>query len=162
MFYLWLITCSKRTVRDDNSELLVKRDISDTKGAFLVIWMKPCDHGSLNCCLDLNLVVLVTGSMSLDQWPLTLFHLYSLFLVFNFLQSYMDSEIRAIMAQYMPLDNQAELPNNPAPYAYAWSCEAEVLPTSLQLMQCISLRLFFGELCFLADIYVYMTKTSAQ
>ncbi|XP_058209335.1 vacuolar-sorting receptor 1-like isoform X3 [Rhododendron vialii] len=35
------------------------------------------------------------------------------------IRSYMDSEIRAIMAQYMPLDNQAELPNNPAPYAYA-------------------------------------------
>ncbi|KAI9074291.1 hypothetical protein K1719_043118 [Acacia pycnantha] len=28
-------------------------------------------------------------------------------------QSYMDSEIRAIMAQYMPLDNEAEVPNNP-------------------------------------------------
>lgn len=27
------------------------------------------------------------------------------------LQSYMDSEIRAIMAQYMPLDSQAEAPN---------------------------------------------------
>lgn len=27
------------------------------------------------------------------------------------LQSYMDSEIRAIMAQYMPLDSQAEVPN---------------------------------------------------
>lgn len=31
----------------------------------------------------------------------------------------MDSEIRAIMAQYMPLDNQAEVPNNSGPYAYA-------------------------------------------
>lgn len=29
-----------------------------------------------------------------------------------FLQSYMDSEIRAIMAQYMPLDSQAEVPNH--------------------------------------------------
>ena len=29
-----------------------------------------------------------------------------------FLQSYMDSEIRAIMAQYMPLDSQAEIPNH--------------------------------------------------
>ncbi|GJM84346.1 hypothetical protein PR202_ga00006 [Eleusine coracana subsp. coracana] len=29
-----------------------------------------------------------------------------------FLQSYMDSEIRAIMAQYMPLDNQGEVPNH--------------------------------------------------
>lgn len=28
------------------------------------------------------------------------------------LQSYMDSEIRAIMAQYMPLDSQAEVPNH--------------------------------------------------
>lgn len=27
-------------------------------------------------------------------------------------QGYMDSEIRAIMAQYMPLDNQAEAPNH--------------------------------------------------
>lgn len=29
-----------------------------------------------------------------------------------FVQSYMDSEIRAIMAQYMPLDSQAEVPNH--------------------------------------------------
>jgi hypothetical protein len=28
------------------------------------------------------------------------------------LRSYMDSEIRAIMAQYMPLDNQGEVPNH--------------------------------------------------
>ena len=28
------------------------------------------------------------------------------------LQQYMDSEIRAIMAQYMPLDSQAEVPNH--------------------------------------------------
>lgn len=28
------------------------------------------------------------------------------------LQRYMDSEIRAIMAQYMPLDNQGEVPNH--------------------------------------------------
>lgn len=28
------------------------------------------------------------------------------------LQRYMDSEIRAIMAQYMPLDNQGEIPNH--------------------------------------------------
>uniref|UniRef100_A0A452Y7Q7 Uncharacterized protein n=1 Tax=Aegilops tauschii subsp. strangulata TaxID=200361 RepID=A0A452Y7Q7_AEGTS len=27
-------------------------------------------------------------------------------------QSYMDSEIRAIMAQYMPLDSQGEVPND--------------------------------------------------
>ncbi|MFS7976607.1 hypothetical protein Hanom_Chr10g00894391 [Helianthus anomalus] len=27
----------------------------------------------------------------------------------SFAHTYMDSEIRAIMAQYMPLDNQAEL-----------------------------------------------------
>ena len=30
------------------------------------------------------------------------------FLSFLYLQAYMDSEIRAIMAQYMPLDNQNE------------------------------------------------------
>lgn len=29
-----------------------------------------------------------------------------------FIQRYMDSEIRAIMAQYMPLDNQGEIPNH--------------------------------------------------
>lgn len=29
-------------------------------------------------------------------------------------QRYMDSEIRAIMAQYMPLDNQGEVPNHVA------------------------------------------------
>merc|ERR1711915_523623 len=28
------------------------------------------------------------------------------------LRSYMDSEIRAIMAQYMPLDSQGEIPNH--------------------------------------------------
>lgn len=28
------------------------------------------------------------------------------------IRSYMDSEIRAIMAQYMPLDNQGEIPNH--------------------------------------------------
>ena len=28
------------------------------------------------------------------------------------LQQYMDSEIRAIMAQYMPLDSQGEVPNH--------------------------------------------------
>lgn len=27
-------------------------------------------------------------------------------------QRYMDSEIRAIMAQYMPLDNQGDVPNH--------------------------------------------------
>lgn len=32
-------------------------------------------------------------------------------LLFQF-QSYMDSEIRAIMAQYMPLDSQNEVPNH--------------------------------------------------
>lgn len=30
------------------------------------------------------------------------------------MQRYMDSEIRAIMAQYMPLDNQGEVPNHMA------------------------------------------------
>lgn len=35
------------------------------------------------------------------------------------IRRYMDSEIRAIMAQYMPLDNQAEVPNNSGPYANA-------------------------------------------
>ncbi|KAI4342037.1 hypothetical protein MLD38_026699 [Melastoma candidum] len=35
------------------------------------------------------------------------------FLIYKYrLRSYMDSEIRAIMAQYMPLDNQAEVPNH--------------------------------------------------
>lgn len=33
------------------------------------------------------------------------------FFPFQF-QSYMDSEIRAIMAQYMPLDSQSEVPNH--------------------------------------------------
>jgi type VI protein secretion system component VasF len=28
------------------------------------------------------------------------------------IRRYMDSEIRAIMAQYMPLDNQGEIPNH--------------------------------------------------
>lgn len=33
------------------------------------------------------------------------------FMVFEqYLQRYMDSEIRAIMAQYMPLDNQGDIP----------------------------------------------------
>lgn len=30
------------------------------------------------------------------------------------IRRYMDSEIRAIMAQYMPLDNQGEVPNHGA------------------------------------------------
>jgi hypothetical protein len=30
-------------------------------------------------------------------------------------QRYMDSEIRAIMAQYMPLDSQADIPVHHAP-----------------------------------------------
>ncbi|KAI4367134.1 hypothetical protein MLD38_022904 [Melastoma candidum] len=35
------------------------------------------------------------------------------FLIYKYrLRSYMDSEIRAIMAQYMPLDNQSEVPNH--------------------------------------------------
>ncbi|XP_042517637.1 vacuolar-sorting receptor 3-like [Macadamia integrifolia] len=35
------------------------------------------------------------------------------YLVYKYrLRSYMDSEIRAIMAQYMPLDNQSEIPNH--------------------------------------------------
>ncbi|KAF6135702.1 hypothetical protein GIB67_028273 [Kingdonia uniflora] len=35
------------------------------------------------------------------------------YLVYKYrLRSYMDSEIRAIMAQYMPLDSQAEIPNH--------------------------------------------------
>ncbi|XP_038684742.1 vacuolar-sorting receptor 3-like [Tripterygium wilfordii] len=35
------------------------------------------------------------------------------YLVYKYrLRSYMDSEIRAIMAQYMPLDNQSEVPNH--------------------------------------------------
>lgn len=38
-------------------------------------------------------------------------------------QSYMDSEIRAIMAQYMPLENQ-ETPNQHRPVEHAdiWNC----------------------------------------
>jgi len=32
--------------------------------------------------------------------------------MFMDLQQYMDSEIRAIMAQYMPLDSQPEVPNH--------------------------------------------------
>ncbi|KAJ6906757.1 hypothetical protein NC652_024233 [Populus alba x Populus x berolinensis] len=35
------------------------------------------------------------------------------YLIYKYrLRSYMDSEIRAIMAQYMPLDSQAEVPNH--------------------------------------------------
>ncbi|MBA0843075.1 hypothetical protein Goarm_000293, partial [Gossypium armourianum] len=35
------------------------------------------------------------------------------YLVYKYrLRSYMDSEIRAIMAQYMPLDSQSEVPNH--------------------------------------------------
>lgn len=35
------------------------------------------------------------------------------YLVYKYrLRTYMDSEIRAIMAQYMPLDNQSEVPNH--------------------------------------------------
>lgn len=35
------------------------------------------------------------------------------YLVYKYrLRSYMDSEIRAIMAQYMPLDSQNEVPNH--------------------------------------------------
>lgn len=35
------------------------------------------------------------------------------YLVYKYrLRSYMDTEIRAIMAQYMPLDNQSEIPNH--------------------------------------------------
>ncbi|XP_065637183.1 vacuolar-sorting receptor 4 [Quercus suber] len=35
------------------------------------------------------------------------------YLVYKYrLRQYMDSEIRAIMAQYMPLDSQAEIPNH--------------------------------------------------
>ena len=35
------------------------------------------------------------------------------FLVYKYrIRQYMDSEIRAIMAQYMPLDSQAEVPNH--------------------------------------------------
>ncbi|KAK4802868.1 hypothetical protein SAY86_001071 [Trapa natans] len=35
------------------------------------------------------------------------------YLIYKYrLRSYMDSEIRAIMAQYMPLDSQAEIPNH--------------------------------------------------
>jgi len=38
------------------------------------------------------------------------------------LQQYMDSEIRAIMAQYMPLDSQPEVPNH-ANDERAWESE---------------------------------------
>jgi hypothetical protein len=35
------------------------------------------------------------------------------YLVYKYrLRQYMDSEIRAIMAQYMPLDSQSEVPNH--------------------------------------------------
>lgn len=35
------------------------------------------------------------------------------YLIYKYrLRSYMDSEIRAIMAQYMPLDSQPEIPNH--------------------------------------------------
>lgn len=43
-------------------------------------------------------------------WEHDVCHLPVFLLVF--LQSYMDSEIRAIMAQYMPLDSQGEIVNH--------------------------------------------------
>lgn len=39
----------------------------------------------------------------------------------TFLQRYMDSEIRAIMAQYMPLDSQGDIPVHHAPRGDIWS-----------------------------------------
>lgn len=38
----------------------------------------------------------------------------NLYFGYDMMQRYMDSEIRAIMAQYMPLDNQGEVPNHGA------------------------------------------------
>lgn len=37
---------------------------------------------------------------------------YVILMLLIHMQHYMDSEIRAIMAQYMPLDNQGEVPNH--------------------------------------------------
>lgn len=42
------------------------------------------------------------------------------------LQSYMDSEIRAIMAQYMPLDSHAEVPSH-VNNAHAWKWQAPLM-----------------------------------
>lgn len=52
--------------------------------------------------------------------PIILFQASYHFLFIYILQSYMDSEIRAIMAQYMPLDNQAENPNHIPQHANIW------------------------------------------
>lgn len=43
-------------------------------------------------------------------WHILLGYEYNPSIVF--MQAYMDSEIRAIMAQYMPLDSQGEVPNH--------------------------------------------------
>ena len=43
-----------------------------------------------------------------------------MWIVWNHVQSYMDSEIRAIMAQYMPLDSQTEVNNHMQEEIWFW------------------------------------------
>lgn len=80
-------------------------------------------EGTLCTSTEFGYVVLSLLSISL-RWISVLppFYFYLLFfpclvmlkpsMLWTHMQRYMDSEIRAIMAQYMPLDNQGEAPNH--------------------------------------------------
>jgi hypothetical protein len=61
--------------------------------SFILMMHDACKFG-----LQINIFLLYFSNVNIIFCP--------------FFQSYMDSEIRTIMAQYMPLDSQGEVPNH--------------------------------------------------
>ena len=62
---------------------------------------------NLSASVLIDLICIIRFNLLMDLFTNT----NSVFVNY-FIQRYMDSEIRAIMAQYMPLDNQGEIPNH--------------------------------------------------
>ncbi|XP_010938945.1 vacuolar-sorting receptor 3 [Elaeis guineensis] len=79
-------TCSRDLLYIREHDICISKSASEAKATWTAVWV--------------ILVVLI-------------FAAFGAYIVYKYrLRSYMDSEIRAIMAQYMPLDSQGEVPNH--------------------------------------------------
>ncbi|XP_077233793.1 vacuolar-sorting receptor 3-like [Tasmannia lanceolata] len=79
-------TCSGGLLYMRDHDTCISKRASETKTAWAAIWI-----------ILIGLAVTSAGAYIIYKYRL---------------RSYMDSEIKAIMAQYMPLDNQGEVPNH--------------------------------------------------
>jgi len=112
------------------------------------------------CMCDNDLIWIIWFNLSMGLPCL----LVLIFVYANcFLQRYMDSEIRAIMAQYMPLDNQGEVPNH-VPHGNVWewgdveTCIA-LSPTFDSLWgDCIVFNLITGSSSFGSHHFFFFLK----